>query len=445
MMLLLAPTSSGYQNLVIEMPVCATLGDRVWRDANSNGLQDAQRVTLGPGLNAAAQATYFNIYSDGHYFYGYTYPATEPGINGVTVQLYDSTNANLVATTTTGPSPAGYPYLPPRTAGYYQFAGLCPGTYYLQIPNASTAPQQPPLSGLAPTTVHAGGTNVGNDSDNPSGEMAVLPAASGAPVTEVVDFGFTGPQPIQIACAPQSATWIAGNFYSSSVTATGGIGPYTYSILSSGGQLPQGMSINPNTGEISGTPSAGTYSFTVQVMDSRNSTAGTATQSCQLVIAPPPTATCASIVNAVAGVAITPVQLQGSGGVGPTYTFTSSNMPAGLILDSNGLIHGTPQNSGTQSYSVTVHDSAGNTSTINCQVTVAPPPSVNCAVITNAVAGVAITPVQLQGSGGIGPTYTFTSSNMPAGLILDSNGLDPRDPAEQRDAGLLGHRARFGG
>src|SRR6185437_7312441 len=101
---------------------------------------------------------------------------------------------------------------PVGSAGYYQFPALCAATYFVQIPNASTAPQQSVLSGLVPTTVHAGGTNVGNDSGNPSGEMAVLPTASGALITEVVDFGFTGPQPIQITCAPQSTTWIAGNF-----------------------------------------------------------------------------------------------------------------------------------------------------------------------------------------------------------------------------------------
>jgi len=45
--------------------------------------------------------------------------------------------------------------------------------------------------------------------------------------------------------------------------------------------------------------------------------------------------------------------------------------------------------SGTFSYTVTVKDSAGDTGTVNCSVTVAPPVSATCVSIT-AVQGVAL-------------------------------------------------------
>jgi len=64
----------------------ASLGDRVWNDLNQNGIQDAG----------------------------------EPGVNGVTVHLYDSTG-NLVGTTMT----AG--------GGLYSFTNLEPGEYYLDF------------------------------------------------------------------------------------------------------------------------------------------------------------------------------------------------------------------------------------------------------------------------------------------------------------------------
>ena len=55
--------------------------------------------------------------------------------------------------------------------------------------------------------------------------------------------------------------------YSASVVATGGTAPYTFSITV--GALPAGLSINSNTGAITGTPSAtGTSNFTVHVVDS---------------------------------------------------------------------------------------------------------------------------------------------------------------------------------
>jgi hypothetical protein len=52
--------------------------------------------------------------------------------------------------------------------------------------------------------------------------------------------------------------------YSATLTATGGTPPYTWSLVS--GSLPAGLSLTPNSGAISGTPTAaGTSSFTVQV------------------------------------------------------------------------------------------------------------------------------------------------------------------------------------
>lgn len=54
--------------------------------------------------------------------------------------------------------------------------------------------------------------------------------------------------------------------YSQSVTASGGTSPYTYAIDS--GALPNGLTLNPATGLISGTPTQpGLFSFTVRATD----------------------------------------------------------------------------------------------------------------------------------------------------------------------------------
>jgi hypothetical protein len=206
------------------------------------------------------------------------------------------------------------------------------------------------------------------------------------------------------------------------MTGSGGAGgPYTFTATG----LPTGLSISSN-GTISGTPTqSGTFPYTVTVTDSAGNKG---TVSCSVTVAPAVSASCVSI-NAVQGVAITPVTMTGSGGAGGPYTFTATGLPTGLSMSSNGTISGTPTQSGTFPYTVTVTDSAGNKGTVNCSVTVAPAVSASCVSI-NAVQGVAITPVTLTGSGGAGGPYTFTATGLPTGLSMSSNGTISGTPTQ---------------
>jgi len=144
------------------------------------------------------------------------------------------------------------------------------------------------------------------------------------------------------------------------------------------------------------------------------------TVNCSVTVAPPPTANCVAI-TAMQGVAITPVTMTGTGGAGSPYTFKATGLPAGLAMSTSGTISGTPTASGTFSYTVTVTDKSGNKGTVNCSVTVAPPPTASCVAIT-AVQGVAITPVTMTGTGGAGAPYTFKATGLPAGLAMSTSG-----------------------
>src|ERR1700738_4538609 len=77
------------------------------------------------------------------------------------------------------------------------------------------------------------------------------------------------PAPPSITSAAPAAGTV-GVAYTTSLTATNGTQPYSWSITA--GTLPAGLTLSGNT--ISGTPTtAGTSSFTVQVKDAANLTA----------------------------------------------------------------------------------------------------------------------------------------------------------------------------
>jgi hypothetical protein len=69
-----------------------------------------------------------------------------------------------------------------------------------------------------------------------------------------------------VITTPSLVDGILGVPYSANVAASGGSTPYLWSIAS--GSLPDGLTLNTNTGAISGTPTVpGTFNFTVQVSD----------------------------------------------------------------------------------------------------------------------------------------------------------------------------------
>ena len=159
-----------------------------------------------------------------------------------------------------------------------------------------------------------------------------------------------------------------------------------------------------------------TAAFTTNTTRSTGS-AGASVQDCQVN---PPSAPCVAI-NAVQGVAITPVTMVASGGTGTGYTFTATGLPAGLTMAANGTISGTPTASGTFSYTVTIKDGSGYTGTVTCSVTVAPPISLACAATTTGEVGVAFN-AAMTASGGIGPyTYSVATGTLPAGLSLNAS------------------------
>ena len=73
-------------------------------------------------------------------------------------------------------------------------------------------------------------------------------------------------QDLQMQVPPPQGAFV-GQAYTLPLTVTGGITPYTWSVVS--GDLPPGLRVQPHKGNIVGTPTtAGTYHFTVSITDS---------------------------------------------------------------------------------------------------------------------------------------------------------------------------------
>lgn len=90
--------------------------------------------------------------------------------------------------------------------------------------------------------------------------------------------------PLTLMCA--ASTGQVGVSYSSSLVASGGVPPYTFSIIS--GNLPGGLNLNTSTGAITGTPTAsGPFDFESMVVDSSgNPATDSVTGSCSITISP---------------------------------------------------------------------------------------------------------------------------------------------------------------
>lgn len=211
-----------------------------------------------------------------------------------------------------------------------------------------------------------------------------------------------------------------GSPYSISLSATGGTTPYTWSISS--GTLPPGLTLNPSTGTISGTPTVvGALNFTVQVRDSTTPAAQTATKPLGLTVLPVPLViTTSALPGDQQGIAYA-ATLSASGGASPyTWSISSGTLPAGLTLNpSSGAISGTPTASGSSTFNVMVTDSTTptrQTNTASFSVTITIGISHSVVLTWGASSSSATSGYNVYRSNTSGSGYTKISSTPVSGL-----------------------------
>lgn len=157
--------------------------------------------------------------------------------------------------------------------------------------------------------------------------------------------------------------------YSAQFSATGGTGTglvYT----STGTTLPAGLTLDPSSGLLSGTPTAsGTVTgIVIRVTDDAAHSASSAPF--QIAVADALTLSSStpagSAGNAYSG------SFSAIGGRAPfSYAVTLGTLPTGLALDpSSGLLTGTPSSADTQTFTITVTDANANTATKQVTLTI---------------------------------------------------------------------------
>ncbi len=206
----------------------------------------------------------------------------------------------------------------------------------------------------------------------------------------------------------------------SPVTGSGGTGTLHYTAAPT---LPTGIAMDPNTGGITGLPTAesGATAYTATVTDANGATA---TAPFSLTVNGPVTAATAVATTTLTqnhgGAAFTPVT--GGGGTTPYSYSVAPALPAGLSFSaSTGAVGGTASvTAATTSYTVTVTDLNGASNTAAFSLTVDPQVTATAAVPTTSLkVNQPATPfAPVTAAGGTGALVYSIVPSLPSGLSL---------------------------
>lgn len=220
-----------------------------------------------------------------------------------------------------------------------------------------------------------------------------------------------------------------GMGYSQTISATPA-GTYMFTVSS--GSLPPGLTLNPATGALTGTPTqANTFNFTITATSFGSCTGSRSyavTIACPAITVNPP-----SLADGTTGTVYSQT-ITAAGGTSPyAFAVSSGALPAGVALSSGGSLSGTPTQSGTFSFTVTATDAFGCTGSraytlvVGCPpfaLTVNQPAAVNAGqnlnvdvTVTNPCPDVALSTTLTTATP---PNTTFQSITIPAGWMCST-------------------------
>lgn len=267
----------------------------------------------------------------------------------------------------------------------------------------------------------------------PDGTITGTPTRAGnfsftVKATDSVNVYSTGDFTARIGLQPIALTpatlpnGTAGAAYNASLSASGGAGPYAFSLAS--GALPPGLTLQSG-GAITGAPTkVGSYSFAIRVSGSGGNFSTKSytiiVNFAVLTVAPGtlPDATSESAYSQALTV---------TGGTAP-YTFalaSGDTLPPGLTLSAAGVITGTPSaKAGAYGFTVEVTDSFGSPAALKYTLNLkAPTISLTPGTLKPATSGKQFA-ATIVAAGGKGPyAYSIASGDLPPGLKFGSDGV----------------------
>jgi hypothetical protein len=171
---------------------------------------------------------------------------------------------------------------------------------------------------------------------------------------------------LPLLVAPADQATAVNTPVSLAISRTGGTAPLTWSVIRPGAWgvtgLPPGLSLDPATGVISGTPTTPgpARPITVTVTDSFGRSASTTfTWTISSLQVQTPAAR-----TDQAGQGVTPLQIVAAGGTTP-YEWSATGLPPGLAVDPQGKITGSPSTEGVYTVIVRATDATGATASTN--------------------------------------------------------------------------------
>ncbi|MHA4894347.1 Ig-like domain-containing protein [Pedobacter sp. PWIIR3] len=197
--------------------------------------------------------------------------------------------------------------------------------------------------------------------------------------------------------------------------ATGGTTPYTYTASN----LPPGLTFDPATRQISGTPTQiGNFIIPVTATDANgNTVVGNYT----IVVRDPLTLPAATLANGTVGTTYSTQTIPSAAGGNGPYSYSASALPPGLTFNpSSREISGTPTQVGNFTIPVTATDADGKTVTTNYSITVGAPLVLAPKIMADGTVGSPYATETIPAATGGTAPYTYVATNLPPGLAFNA-------------------------